>query len=383
MPTGEDRDHQSDDNQGDQHLRHVGTRGRGQQAGAPRRPRPAARPARPPAPRPPTGANPRCRRPHGHGAGRGARRRARRPAARCSGTGSGSTPPSPQAGSRRRRALAPPGASATRSTASSGPRSRRRSTSAVVSTVRTPWRNGPVPSRQTRTSRIAAPTARRSRAHVGRLMTLTPVSTRATRSAVTSQPVSDARRSSAFARRVRRSSGTLEPAAEGVGEGAGVAGRHQQARKATAPPARAESLGHTTDRGGDHRDAAGERLGQHHPVALDPGRQHDHVGGGVRRGESWPALRPGEPHPPTDPELLGEHGQLRGIRLVDVPAADADQVPLEVGHLAEGRQEHVVPLVPGERGDAQELPALRRTPHRRRPGGARRRHVDSREVARA
>ena len=74
--------------------------------------------------------------------------------------------------------------------------------------------------------------------------------------------------------------GIGQPAPQRVGQRVRVTGPDQQAGRRIA-----ERLRHPADRGGEHRQPAGQRLGHHHAVGLAVGRQHQQVGTGVGGGQ--------------------------------------------------------------------------------------------------
>ncbi len=140
----------------------------------------------------------------------------------------------------------------------------------------TPSRNGPVPSRQTRTARIATPPSSRSVGHQPRLMRATSARTRESRAEVAGQPGSVARRSRAARRQRRRSSASVEPATQRGGERRRVVRRHEQAGPAAAGTT-AEGLRQAADVRRDDRQPARQRLGDDHAVGLGARGQHQQV----------------------------------------------------------------------------------------------------------
>ena len=165
--------------------------------------------------------------------------------------------------------------------------------------------------------RAAASAGSRSSSHCGddhahRATTAAAsVSTPATSAVVSSHPRSDARRSRAARRRRSRSSALAEPAPQRGAEGRRVA-RAGPAARAAVP----ERLAHAADVGGEHRQAAGQRLGDDHAVGLRARGEHEQVGFGVCAVELRSGPRPRErararaPCRRTSPANAGSRSRL-------------------------------------------------------------------------
>ena len=136
-----------------------------------------------------------------------------------------------------------------------------------------------------------------------------------------------------------------------------------------APPGAAERLRHAADVGGDHRDAAGERLGDHHPVRLGPRRQDEQVGRRRTRRRAPPRS--------SGPAKSGTSGRARPARPAIAGARSqrrpADARPRQVPSLASASTQHVVALARSDRRDAEQ-PVAGRAAHGggagSTPGGA-------------
>ncbi len=120
---------------------------------------------------------------------------------------------------------------------------------------------------------------------------------------VADQPASDARRSRAARRSRRRSSASPSQARSAAPSATRVVGRHEQPGP-VAVGAVAEGLRHAPDLGRDDRQAAGERLGDHHAVRL--GARRAAPAGPRRRSCAsssapvrGPAKRTRSPSPPS------------------------------------------------------------------------------------
>ena len=165
---------------------------------------------------------------------------------------------------------------------------------------RSPSRNGPVPSRQTRTARIASATAEsgsppRTLAH-GRFIEPPPVSTRAIWPAVRSQPVKVPPAQPRSRAQPPAQLGVDQPAAQRGRERRGVSG-------ATSRPGRCPSGAQPSASGTPPTAVAmtgspsRQRLGHDHAVGLPARRQHEQVGCGVGVVELPAGPRPDEVAP--------------------------------------------------------------------------------------
>jgi hypothetical protein len=121
----------------------------------------------------------------------------------------------------------------------------------------------------------------------------------------------------------------------------------------------AERLAHAADVGREHRDAAGERLGDDHAVGLGVRGEHEQVGGGVRAVELRADQRPREAHAGRRAAADGS-----GERRIAVEAAGAGAAPGQLVDGGERVEQHVVPLAGRHRRDAQQRVARRRAHHR-------------------
>ncbi len=107
-------------------------------------------------------------------------------------------------------------------------------------------------------------------------------------------------------------------------------------------------------RGAHDRQAAGERLGQRHPVPLVVGGEHEERRRVVQRPEPVGRALAREADPVRQPELgdgLPHAPRVAGIAL---QAAHAHAAPLQVADLREGSHQHVVALAGRDGRDAQQ-----------------------------
>ena len=176
----------------------------------------------------------------------------------------------------------------------------------------------------------------RARRRVGRLSQLEPlrrdhahrattaatsVSTAATSAVVSSHPRSDVRRSRAARRRRARSSASPSQRRSAAPRAAGSPG----GTSSPAPPCPRASR-HAADVGGEHRQAAGQGLGDDHAVGLRARGEHEQVGFGVCAVELRSGPRPREAHAVAQrvtPHLVGERG-------VSIQAAHARAAPRQI-----------------------------------------------------
>ena len=142
-------------------------------------------------------------------------------------------------------------------------------------------------------------------------------------------PADSGRGSAAGERRAALAGGAARPSPQlGVGEPRperGTEGRRVLGRNQNSGPdsvgAVPERLGQPADVGCDHRQAAGQRLGDDHAVALGARRQHQHVRGGVAALEVDSGPRSREANPVADPADQCAATETVGKRRVTVQAA--------------------------------------------------------------
>ena len=174
-------------------------------------------------------------------------------------------------------------------------------------------------------------------------------------------PASDARRSRAARRNRSRRSASPSQARSAAPSAAGSSGGTSRPGP-DAVGGVTEGLRHAADVGRDDRQATRQRLGHDHAVGLGARRQHQQVRGGVAALEIGAGPRAREAHPIAQPASSAAATETLDERRVAVQAAHAHAVPGQVRGRRQRIEQHVVPLVGGHRGDAEQRPA------RRRPG---------------
>ncbi len=141
-----------------------------------------------------------------------------------------------------------------------------------------------------------------------------------------------------------------------VAERHGIAGRDQQAGPRAVLPV-AERLAHPADVGGEHRHAAGQRLGEDHAVRLGAGGEHEQVRGRVRASSSAPMRAPGSAPAAVQPRARGGARPRRGPRRGrGCPRTRSARAGPRRGERVE---QHVVALVRGHRRHAEQRAAVR------------------------
>ena len=156
---------------------------------------------------------------------------------------------------------------------------------------------------------------------------------------------------------------------QGGGERVDVARRHQEAR------GRRHGVGGGAAGAGDHRQAARQRLGERHAVALIARRQHEHVCAMVRGGDGSGVELPGKDHAIVQSVARDRRAHAAG-RFGMVEAAGASQRPVEIGAPRQLRDQRQMVLARRQCRDAQQVVA--RSGRRRHRVGAR--HNDAQAV---
>jgi hypothetical protein len=116
-----------------------------------------------------------------------------------------------------------------------------------------------------------------------------------------------------------------------------------------------QRLGQPADVGADDGEPAAQGLGHDHAVGLGAGGQHEDVSARVGPVEVDVGERARESHPVVDASRRGGPAEVIHEGGVRAPGAHAHAAPWQVLDDGQRRQQHVVPLGPGVRPDAQQL----------------------------
>src|SRR6516162_4400207 len=147
-----------------------------------------------------------------------------------------------------------------------------------------------------------------------------------------------------------------QPVSERGGEGSRIARRDELAG-AGAIGGGAERFGQPTDGGGYDGQAVGERFGNGHAVGLRAGRRDEQVGGGVRVAERRAGQDASEPDAVAVAEARDTGPQLFDEVRVAVGRSGQHAMPVQVSEVGERLDEEVLPLVPAEDSDADQVSA--------------------------